>query len=426
MMKPDFSHTPVLAALPADLQESIRQMADERQIPAGQTLFAEGDSTQTLYMHLSGKLMLSRDAKPIGEARSGDLLDWTAALGSLPHTIRAIALTDCTLFCWSFADLLNISEFEAAARRELAFRLMETQTRLHALEAPIHMTGDAQLLPGPFVFNNTTLILAFCDADLDAARVRLPEGLSLLRLAWRKRDALFLAMAVFRDAHPEHHPDARFSYTETTYFVPVRCGARLGLYPAWIYPSTYEPILLGREIYGFPKRLGYTLFPDKPHPPASSPKTGEGEKTAQLIADGETHLTFIYRQAAPASEPRLIRALSDWLGVEGRFTETAFRVGDVLLDTMQIGLRRRVSVYNHKRIPAANTHDNLPVYAVDQLTQAVFTVTKWHTIDHLPGAALTVTGGDLRGASVTLREAYLTRLDMRLSTGRVVRNYANG
>ena len=43
-------------------------------------------------------------------------------------------------------------------------------------------------------------------------------------------------------AHPDSQPDATFSYTETTVFVPVRYKRQLGFFPAYIYPSTYEPI----------------------------------------------------------------------------------------------------------------------------------------------------------------------------------------
>jgi acetoacetate decarboxylase len=43
-------------------------------------------------------------------------------------------------------------------------------------------------------------------------------------------------------------------------FVPARFGSGIGLYVPFIYPSAWEPILLGREIYGFPKRLGKTAL----------------------------------------------------------------------------------------------------------------------------------------------------------------------
>ena len=389
--------------------ERVEALAETYQISAGEMLFAEGDAAQYLYILLSGKLMLSRDATPLGEARQGDLLDPIPVLGLLAYTQRAIALSDCQLLGWDVTKLLQIATFPVAVQRYLAQHLLVTQSRLSELEAPTHYYDDsAQPFTGPFAFPNTTMVIALCDANLDFLRPRLPDDLSIFRVGWRKHDSVFLALAEFRGAHPDSQPEAAFSYTETTLFVPVRYKRQLGFFPAYIYPSTYEPILLGREIYGFPKRFGLTTF---------------AEDSTTLRVDGDVHYRLSHDRAEPTNEPRLIRAMSDWLGLEGRVTEAAFRIGDVLLDTVQVGLHRRIGVFNHKRVLSATATQSKRVYDINQLTQGVFTVLKWQAIEKLSGAELQVFGGPLRYADLHLREAYRTQLDMRLSTGRVLKDY---
>lgn len=404
----DFKRLPVFMDMDLAAVESFLTLAETRHLPAGETLFREGDTPTGLWLLRDGRLMLSRNTQPEGEAQPDTLLDVIPSLGGLPHTRRAIALADCDLLHWP-ASALDFPPFAAAARRYLSGALLQTRERLSVLEAPIHYAGDsADLLPGPFAFDDVTLIMAFCDAGRDTLDQPLPDGITRFRGPGGGRGGVLLALADFPQAYPDHAPEARFSYTETTCFIPVRRGWRLGLYPAYIYPSAWEPILLGREIYGFPKRPGNTVF---------------SEKSVALNVDGMPYASLTWGSETNASEPRLLRAFSDWLGIEGRITETAFRVGDFLLEAMRSRLYRRISVYNHKRIPGAASTLARPVYDVDMLTQAIFSVMYWERITRLQDTALTLPDGPLRDAGLRLREAFYTRLDMRLSTGRVIRNY---
>ena len=405
----NFDTLPIFNALPADHCASLRARAQSQVLAAGDVLCYQGDTPRDLCLLTAGECALERHGNPGGTLAAPAWLDPVAVLGGLPHghTIRATSDGEC--LCWPLDILWALDEFARAARRFLATTLQRTQDRLAALEAPIHYTAPgAQVQPGPFMFEHTTLLLAFCDADFDAVRAQLPAGLSLLRRPGRQRDSLILALADFPNAYPEHAPEARFSYTETTCFVPVRYGRRVGLFVPYIYPSAWEPILLGREIYGFPKRLGQTTI---------SPRH------AALAVDGQAHFSLGWKGMQAADEPRLVRALMDWLGLEGRSAALAFRAGEVLRQVMQLPPYRSIAVYNHKRIPApASTHDT-PTYAVDQLTHAIFGVLRWYQIAALETPRLRVAGGPLAEANLHLREAYRTQLDMRLSTGRVVEDY---
>jgi CRP-like cAMP-binding protein len=386
--------------LTPDLFEDVRQLAQTVTIAAGETLFAEGDAPDYAYVRLTGTCTLSRHAQPIGNAPLDTVLDAIAILGDVPHTQRAITQTACTFLRWDRSDLRQSTAFTMAARRYLAHQLQQAQAERERIAQPVHYdTHSAQVLPGPFAFHNSVIRFVFCTAELP--HLRLPTGVQ------RIGQSLLIGIADFRDAQYVHRPQARFHYTETTVFVPVRVGAKLGLYVPYIYPSTYEPILLGREIYGFPKRLG---------------RTDITPTTSSLHVAGAEYLTLTHDQRTPANEASIVGAFGRLFGVPNLVTATAFRAGDTLLAAIGVPFYRRVNVFNHKRIPAVTSQHGAPQYAVDRLTQAIFSVERWHSIDHLPTARLDL-GHALHDWEVTLREAYDTTLAMRLSTGRVVRDY---
>lgn len=405
----DLHDTPIFCDLSVEDRAALLAQADRRTFAAGDVIWYEGDLAETLDVLAAGRCTLSRNGQPRGDLHPSALLDPAAALGGLPHRVKVTAAEDGARLCWPVAALWDCAPFRETARRWLARELVSAQDRRDTLAAPVHYAdGRAQIAPGPFMFEDVTLIFAFCDADLDPVRAILPEGLRLFRRPGRRRDSVLLALADFPTAYPEDDPAARFGYTETTVFVPVRAGRRIGLFVPYIYPSAYEPILLGREIYGFPKRLGLTTL---------------DSRCAALSVDGDSHIALAWAAQESSDEPRLVRALMDWIGLEGWSLSLAFRAGDTLRRVMQLPPFRRVSVYNHKRILAADAARDRPAYAVDQLTHAVFGVLRWYQIARLRDPALDVIAGPLAGTGITLREAYRTQLDMRLSAGRVVRDY---
>ncbi len=405
----DLNTHPPFADLPAEERVALLAQGQEREVGAGEVLFYEGDRAEELALLVAGKVTLSWAGQARGEVGAGALVDAEAALGDLPHRVKAVAAEACTLLCWSVEALWESPTFGRAAGRFLAQAFREAQSRLDEVAAPIHYGGvGVELRPGPFRFHDVTLLFAFCEADRDALQVGLPEGLSLL--AWKKKDRapLLVAPARFPRAYPEDDPEAWFAYDETTFFVPVRRGRRVGLYVPSIYPSAWEPILLGREIYGFPKQLGKTHF---------------GRNRASLVVDGQVYANLQWDGLERSGERRLVGALFDWLALPGGTASAAFSVGETMRAVMRLPPFRRVEVYNHKRIAAADSSHEAPRYAVDQLTRAVFGVLRWHQIAKMRDPVLEVVGGPLREARVVLQEAYSTTLDMRLSRGQVVRDY---
>jgi hypothetical protein len=388
------------------LYDYIEHLAEEIDVPAGTILFKEGDSVQYAYKLISGTCMLSKQAIPIGAVPKHSTIAPTEAIGGIEYTQRAICQSDCKLVQWDMTEAWKIPEFSLAARQSMMQQIRNHQNRLEELSGSIYFKGNsAQLNAGAFEFPNSEIIFAFCHAELSS--LQLPDGVS------RMGNSLLIAFANFPNSRYANAPDKTFSYSETTFFVPVRVGATLGLYVPYIYPSSYEAILLGREIYGFPKRLGYTEW------------AGDFENGwLNLYVDDERLIALDWDWGAiSASEAQLVGAMGSLFGVQGQLTSAAFRVGDTLLNLMNVPFYRRISVYNHKLIPDIATKYDEPKFAVDQLTQAIFQVERWHSIEKLNSAHISQVGRMLQNWHIQVREVYMTRLDMRLSTGRLIRDY---
>lgn len=400
-----------LRDLSPEQRAALLAQAQKQQVAPGSVLFYEGDPVQQVYLLVEGRCSLTQGGVERRDVLAPALLDPLAVLGGLPHGMKVTAAEDCSLLCWSVDQWWALEAIATAARRYLAAQLKQAQTRLAELTTPIHYRSHtAELLAGPFRFENVTMLFAFCETDHERLASLLPPDLNVFQRPARRTAPLLIALAKFPSAYFEDAPDARFAYTETTFFAPVRYKTAVGLYVPFIYPSTYEPILLGREIYGFPKQLGETTFE---------------QMAVSLTVNGENVLRLAWEDAAASSETRLVRALSDWLGIEGHLTAAAFGAGEVLRKVTRLPATRRVDVYNHKRLPAAESTLEQPLYAVNQLTRATFGVLRWHQIAKLDHPTLTRGVSPLSDAlsDITLREAYRTQLDMRLSVGRVIKNY---
>lgn len=396
-------NTTIFCDLSATEREDLWAKAEQQTVAPGEMLFREGEVASRLSIVLTGQCMLSKALQPLGTATPYSLLDNVSVLGGLAHTMTAIATSACEVISWPLNVLWESAPFAQAARRYLAAALQASQTRLAELETPVHYGAHAALLPGPFLFDKVTMLIALCDADQLMMAGLLPPQLKLLRRPGRGRGSIFLAFANFPSAYPEARTDHTFAYDETTCFIPVRYGRSIGLYVPFIYSSSWEPILLGREIYGFPKQLGKTHFT---------------EHSALLMVDGHRYLELQWAGTEASGEAQLVGALGSWIGFEGRLTTAAFRAGELLRAVMGVPPLRRVDVYNHKRVLATGATRETLTYDVDSLTRCVFGVLRWQQIEHLHNAQLHIgAASPLAQANLTLRAAFITQLDMRLSVG---------
>lgn len=396
--------------MPDALRTALQSTAQMQTYAAGEVICYQGDPADQLQLVIAGTCQISVGLTDQGIAEADTVLDIVATLGGLPHQVKVTAREPVTLHQWRMDDLWQMPQFAAYAHQYMAQRLLAAEQRRDELAAPLHHLDPyrATLPTDSFLFEEATLIFAFCRVRLDFLRPLVPDELSILQIFGGDTAPLLIAFADFPVGYPEHNPAATFGYRETTFFVPIRYQTAFGLYVSAIVSSAYEPILIGRETYGFPKQIGDTRF---------------ATKQVALEIGTTPALQLAWQSAVGSSETDLIRALSDWLGVAGRVTAAAFSAGELLRKLTRLPAFRRVDVYNHKCIPAADSTADAPRYEVNALTRTTFGVLQWRQITRLNGLALQPMGDFWAGSDLHIQAAYRTQLDMRLGTGRVVINY---
>jgi hypothetical protein len=407
----DLTTHPLITALPDPHRSDILTRSPAQSASPGDVLFYQGDAASAILILLAGEVSITPAGQPPRTLRPAEVIDPVAALGGLPHTGKAVILSPATLAHISL-DALAIPEFAAAARLFLADLLHQREARLGDIDAPLDLYGPrAEAAPGPFRFDDVSLLIFFCEADRATAQASLPPGLAGLGLAGSGRTPVFFGLAHFPNAYPEADPNARFAYTETTLFLPVNGPAGPGVFIPYISPSAWQPILIGREVYGFAKRPGLSRLE---------------RDSASLQVDGIDQIAFGWDSTSPSDEGRLVGALMGWLGLQRHAAELAFRAGDALRAVAGLPPHRRVDVYNHKRIPAPESTLADPAYDVDSLTHAVFGVLGWHSVQHLKSPRLLPGGALAAEWKISVKEGFRTQLDMRLSIGETVIDYRQG
>lgn len=160
--------------------------------------------------------------------------------------------------------VLDLSRLDRGDLRDAVRELLEDELdRLHAWQAEELRKGDdffadsqGALVPGPYRFGPYRATLLSFRGDV---RGVLPRG---LRPIPGLRDRFLVALSQIEHCRALHPAtDGReHRYLEVAAFVPCLGPSLMpGFYLPEVYPDAYLPILLGREVYGFAKRMGRVL-----------------------------------------------------------------------------------------------------------------------------------------------------------------------
>ena len=99
----------------------------ERHYLKGEIVFDEGEEGQALYVVLSGRVLVLRQAEPvpevIAEIPEGSLFGELALLWGAPRVAQVRAAEDCVLAALSRADFENLIETHAAIASKIAMQL---------------------------------------------------------------------------------------------------------------------------------------------------------------------------------------------------------------------------------------------------------------------------------------------------------------
>jgi len=105
----------------------IDDLLQERRYLKDEVIFDEGEEGQTLYIVLSGTVLICRQGEPeigrIAIVPAGVLFGELALLDGAPRAAQARAAEDCLLASLSRADFKNLIETNAVIASKIAFQL---------------------------------------------------------------------------------------------------------------------------------------------------------------------------------------------------------------------------------------------------------------------------------------------------------------
>ncbi|MEW5743054.1 MAG: cyclic nucleotide-binding domain-containing protein [Myxococcota bacterium] len=251
---------PFFQSLDAVTKDEVLRDARHLRLPRGAVLTREGERADDVFFLLDGALAVSRKGRPV------DLLEAPRMLGLLGVLDGRHA--DGTMEVSRPAEIIRLSGdgFRALLASRLSFSravvdaLARESRHAQAWQERDAATMDdfceapgARLLPGPYTGRAELLVFVMRD---DARRLSalLPPG--CVPLAGLE-DTWLLTVDTFEDVHSRADEGRRFGYREVASFLPC-VGPDLvpGLFCPEVCQDSAFAVLLGRELYGFPSRLG--------------------------------------------------------------------------------------------------------------------------------------------------------------------------
>jgi hypothetical protein len=240
-----------------DTGGSLLDGARRERVPAGGILLEPGALLHEAPFLVSGEVEVWREGRLLRAVAAPAWLELAAVAAGRPTRTRAVAWDQVEVAWVPRARLLERSDRLAGELARAALELEEDAFEEVVRCDDFFDPPNARLVPGPYRFGPFGAHVMVVETEEERLRELLAPGLE--PLAWTGGRYLLL-ISDFEDVRSESPlaDGARYRYRETTPFLPCRLGHRVGLFSPELYPDSYMPILLGREIYGFPKRMGRT------------------------------------------------------------------------------------------------------------------------------------------------------------------------
>lgn len=326
--------------------------------PRGSCIAAEGEPGDPVTVLVDGEVDVLEGGRLVGVMDGPRVLEMAAALRGAPTRAGYRAATSCTAVSVPVAALS-----QAQIERALLVDIddLRRARAAHAAAADgTYLQPGARLSPGPFRFGPFTAHLCVLRADPRRLAALLPAGVHLM--PWSEGRYL-LAISAIEGARVDEPGAPSWAYREVTPLVPcLGPGARPCAFIPELYPDSTTAILLGREIYGFPKR------------PSRHFARPDG---LDVVVDQARLLRARWSRPRPLSVEALggeiLRCVAPPLasfpgaGLLGNlFARLASRVP-------LPAVARTARVLVHKRVLSASSSGR-PVYCVDELVEVPFVV----------------------------------------------------
>ena len=227
------------------------------------------------------------------------------------------------------------------------------------------LPGSTLLLPGPYTADPVDMIMLIMQDDPVRLRTLLPPHLHLLPFS---KDRYLVVFSHFKGMTTTHHigQNKDFEYRETAFFIPAwgRRPEGWGAFCPELFPDSYLAIVLGRELYGFPKRDGATYMP-------------KNDDKAQLIIENKVQMEASWKDKHSISAKAFTQACTTAMLGDARWVNL---LGQMAGDTFEFLLKQhweelipRVPVLVRKQeADVAFRDETQPVLKQDRLRRIPF------------------------------------------------------
>ncbi len=404
---------PILVGLGDDDRAFLLANAWHRRLTEGTRFIVEDTAAEAVYFVLSGEVSVERD---------GD----TLALQQAPLTVGLLSVIDgldrsASVRAFSDVDVVMVprSAFDALAERCSVFsanlvRHLTSDIRdAHRREAGVRKNFDdhfhspnARLVQGPYTMGPFPMVALVVESTPERIRACLPPGIEPIRALGGR---YVLTFNFFPDVHSRHMSAGgrSFAYNETTPFLPVMGpGARPAVFSPELYLDSYMPIVLGRELYGFPKRFGVAR---------------QGERHIDLSIGRQLVMRASWERRRAVDAGELLSCLQGWLIGRGQpMPAGAAPVLDAVFRLIDRPAARRfwppVPVYVHSQVPCAvdRAGDRMRIDEIVEIPFNVHSLGDFEVLEQpaLRGFADWILAGDVVGG---------VRLNMSATFGRARR-----
>lgn len=386
--------------------------ATVQRLPRGFVLTREGERGDDLYFLVSGELAVKKAGRLLTMLEGPRVIGLTSALDERPRSASLEVIRDAvfvTLRGEKFRELMHTQlDVAQAVVRSLQLDLREawhSQERDRQALDDFFTSPSARLVPGPYVadLDVCTFVMRGEPHRLGAL---LPPGCTPLPGA---EDTWLLLVSHFLDvrSQSEAGQGRRFSYREVSPFIPCLAPDLVpSLFCPELYPDNYLAILLGRELYGFPKRMG---------------RFEVGEAHVSLAIGHELALRTAWSEQRACTAAELGEHLTQRGGPATLATRAAGRLFGVMSSSLAKPLWPEVPVLVRKQIPAAASLFERSLQ-IDELVNVPFGVkdVRDFAVLESPEVRILSSHFPLGGEVVA---GYRQRMAFRFGAGVVLRDY---
>jgi CRP-like cAMP-binding protein len=359
----NLSKVELFCELSEKLQKNILSKATRVNFVTDQIILKEGDPASKFYVLLNGEIRIEAAGKLVGLQKAPKIIGLFSIidLKSRSATVIARSSCECLQISKEFFDKLQaeFSEFSEALLKYILKEVRSSQEQnkrmLKSFE-DFFESPNARIYPGPYFCDAFKQYFIVMKEDPKKIAALLPPGLKPLPLVSGRYIA---AINFFPGLTIKNKPEKSFSYREFCIFIPcIGPDLKVGFFCPELYPDNYLAIVIGREVYGFPKRHGALLVADD---------------EIDFVLNQNIVFRFLWEKKREVEGSAFIKEIANLLFGNNHFPEGLAKIPAIFLNLCKKDsmLQTKLPVYIRKQIPHA-TCDGKRTLEIDKLVRVDF------------------------------------------------------